>query len=173
MGKDAEHKDPEFQAWYGNLQATMRSLQRIDRELEAATGLPLASMEVLVNVAMTDEGRMRMGELADTLLLSPGGATRLVARLEQAGYVERVVPPDDRRATYAVVTVKGHELLERGEPVLKEAVRAHYLRHLDANEVAALRTASFKVLSETGSNCDWLLDDLRADAEAEGTADAR
>src|SRR4051812_32470744 len=81
MGKNAKDKDPRFQAWYGNLQATMRSLQRIDRDVEAATGVPLASVELLVNIAFEDDGRIRMGELADNLLLSRGGATRLVARL--------------------------------------------------------------------------------------------
>ena len=166
MGKNAKHKDPRFQAWYGNLQATMRSLQRIDRELEAEVGLPLASVEVLVNIGMEDEGRIRMGELADTLLLSRGGATRLVARLEEAGLVDRVIPPDDRRATYAVITAKGMELLERAEPVLKQAVATHYLRHVDDDEVDALRSVSLKILAETGSNCDWLIDDLRAEADA-------
>ena len=166
MGKDAKHKDPLFQAWYGNLQATMRSLQRIDRELEAEVGVPLASVEVLVNIAYEDEGRIRMGELADTLLLSRGGATRLVARLEEAGLVDRVIPPDDRRATYAVITAKGIDLLERAEPVLKQAVATHYLRHVDDDEVDALRSVSLKILAETGSNCDWLIEDLRAEADA-------
>jgi len=168
MGKNAKDKDPQFQAWYGNLQATMRSLQRIDRELEDAVGLPLASIEVLVNIGMEDGGRIRMGELADNLLLSRGGATRLVARLEEAGLVERVIPPDDRRATYAVITAKGLEVLERGEPVLKEAVHRHYLDYLDDDEIRALRTSSLKILDVTGSNCDWLLDDLRAVEESAG-----
>jgi DNA-binding MarR family transcriptional regulator len=166
MGKDAKDKDPRFLAWYGNLQATMRSLQRIDQEVEAATGLPIASIEVLVNIAYEDEGRIRMGELADTLLLSRGGATRLVARLEQAGLVERVIPPDDRRATYAVVTEKGLELLERAAPVMKDAVAGHYGQHLDDDELVAVRTVSLKILDETGSNCDWLLDDLHASQAA-------
>src|SRR5215217_984765 len=170
MGKNAKHKDPQFQAWYGNLQATMRSLQRIDRELEEAIGLPLASVEMLVNIGMEDDGRMRMGELADTLLLSRGGATRLVARLEEAGLVERVVPPDDRRATYAVITEKGREVLERAEPVLKQAVHGHYLDYLDDDEIRALRTSSLKILDVTGSNCDWLLEDLRTEAEADASA---
>ena len=168
MGKNAKDKDPQFQAWYGNLQATMRSLQRIDRELEDAVGLPLASIEVLVNIGMEDEGRIRMGELADNLLLSRGGATRLVARLEEAGLVERVIPPDDRRATYAVIPATGLEVLERGEPVLKEAVHRHYLDYLDDDEIRALRTSSLKILDVTGSNCDWLLDDLRAVEESAG-----
>ena len=169
MGKDSKDKDPRFQAWYGNLQATMRSLQRIDREVEAATGLPLASIELLVNIAYENDGRIRMGELADTLLLSRGGATRLVARLEDAGLVERVIPPDDRRATYAVITDKGREVLARGEPVLKQSVHSHYLDYLDEDEIAALRSASLKILDVTGSNCDWLIDDLRA-AEADAGA---
>src|SRR5215217_1804111 len=170
--RDADHekKDPRFQAWYGNFQATMRSLQRIDRDVEAATGLPLASIELLVNIAMMEGGRIRMGELADTLLLSRGGATRLVARLEEAGLVERVIPPDDRRATYAVITDKGREVLERGEPVLKQSVHAHYLDYLDDDEIRALRTSSLKILDVTGSNCDWLLEDLRTEAEADASA---
>jgi DNA-binding MarR family transcriptional regulator len=168
MGKNAKNKDPQFQAWYGNLQATMRSLHRIDRELEEAVGLPLASIEVLVNIGMEDEGRIRMGELADTLLLSRGGATRLVARLEEAGLVERVIPPDDRRATYAVITGKGLEVLERGEPVLKEAVHRHHLDYLDEDEIRALRTSSLKILDVTGSNCEWLLEDLRAAEQSAG-----
>src|SRR4051794_8439151 len=170
MGKDAKKKDPRFQAWYGNFQATMRSLQRIDRELEEEVGLPLASVEMLVNIAYEDDGRMRMGELADTLLLSRGGATRLVARLEAAGLVERVIPPDDRRATYAVITDKGFEMLARAEPILVRAVTTHYLDLLDDDEIAAIRTSSLKILNETGSNCDWLLEDLRAEAEAAADA---
>jgi len=170
IGKDAKHRDPRFQVWYGNLQATMRSLRRIDRELEDAIGLPLASVEVLVNIAMEDDGRIRMGELADNLLLSRGGATRLIARLEEAGLVERVIPPDDRRATYAVITDKGLAVLERGEPVLKEAVYHHYVDHLNDDEVAAMRSVSLKILNMTGSNCDWLIDDLRAEAEAAADA---
>jgi DNA-binding MarR family transcriptional regulator len=168
MGKDSKKKDPRFQAWYGNVQATMRTLRLIDRDVEAATGLPLASVELLVNIADAD-GRIRMGELADTLLLSPGGATRLVARLEDAGYVERVIPPDDRRATYAVITQKGVDFLENGAPALKQIVDDNWVQHLDDDEVAAIRSASIKILTVTGTNCDWLIEDL--DAAGESAAD--
>jgi DNA-binding MarR family transcriptional regulator len=168
MGKNAKDKDPKFQAWYGNLQATMRSLQRIDRDVEAATGLPLASVELLVNIAYEDDGRIRMGELADNLLLSRGGATRLVARLEDAGLVEREIPPDDRRATYAVITPKGMELLENGFPAMQQAVMANWVDHLSDDEIAALRSASTKILTVTGSNCDWLIEDLQAAEESAG-----
>ena len=172
MGKDKEDKDPRFKAWYGNLQATMRSLQRIEREVEEAIGLPMASVEMLINIGFENDGRMRMNELADTLLLSRGGATRLVARLEESGLVERVIPPDDRRATYAVITPKGWQMLERGEPVLKQAVAEHYLAHLHDDELAAIRSASVKILRETGSNCDWLMEDVEAAEAAAAPAGA-
>jgi DNA-binding MarR family transcriptional regulator len=126
---------------------------------------------MLFNITFEDEGRIRMGELADNLLLSRGGATRLVARLEQAGLVERVIPPDDRRATYAVITDKGREALGRAEPVLTSAVHGHWVDLLDEEEMAAIRSSSLKILRRTGSNCDWLIEDL--DGEAEAAADAR
>jgi DNA-binding MarR family transcriptional regulator len=167
MGND---KDPRFQAWYGNLQATMRSLQRIERAVEDATGLPMASIEVLVNIAFENDGRMRMSELADTLLLSRGGATRLVARLESAGLVAREIPPEDRRATFAVITDKGRKALEQGMPVLEQAVAANYLDHLDDDELRALRSASLKILRVTGSNCDWLVEEPEGNSPAVGHA---
>ena len=154
--------DGRFGAWYGNLQATMRSLRGIEREVEAATRLPMASYEMLVNVYYEDDGRLRMSELADNLLLSRGGATRQVARLEEMGLLERVIPPDDRRATYAVITAKGRELAERGVPIMEQAVAEHFLDHLDEGELRAMRTAAVKILRHTGSNCDWLIEDLEA-----------
>jgi DNA-binding MarR family transcriptional regulator len=159
-----EHMDPRFHVWYGALHGTLRSLDLIERHVEAATGLPLASIEVLVNVGKSDEGRLRMSELADRLLLSRGGATRLVARLEEAGLVERQIPPDDRRATYAVITAKGLEAVERAVPVLEQAAAKHYLDLLDDDELATIRSATVKLLNQSESDCEWLVDELRAPA---------
>lgn len=159
-----EHLDPRFHTWYGALQGTMRSLNLIERHVETATGLPLASIEVLVNIGMQDGGRLRMSELADTLLLSRGGATRLVARLEEAGLVKREIPPDDRRATYALVTDKGRRKVEESLPVLEQAAATHYLDLLDDHELAAIRSASVKLLEQTEANCEWLVGELREPA---------
>ena len=67
-----------------------------------------------------------------------------------------------------MITGKGLEVLERGEPVLKEAVHRHHLDYLDEDEIRALRTSSLKILDVTGSNCEWLLEDLRAAEQSAG-----
>src|SRR4051812_50051981 len=69
------------------------------------------------------EGRRRMSDLADALLVSRGGATRLVARAEEDGLVRRETPPDDRRATYAVLTEAGAKAAERAYPAYVEVVQ--------------------------------------------------
>src|SRR4051794_6404451 len=108
---------PGFAAWYGLLQVSTRLAERISAELEVRTGLPLAWFELLMQLYWSDEHRRRMSDLADALLLSRGGTTRLVARVEAAGFVVREGPPDDRRATYAGLTDAGGEAAGRAPPV--------------------------------------------------------
>jgi DNA-binding MarR family transcriptional regulator len=79
-----------------------------------------------------------MNELADELILSRGGATRLVARMEEAGLVERQTPPTDRRATFAVLTDKGRAAFNNALPVHLELVEQGFSRHLEPEDVEAL-----------------------------------
>ncbi len=147
---------PRWHAWYGLLQAGLRTLDRVERDVQEATGLPLAWFEVLTFLHASEEGRRRMGELAEDLLLSRGGATRLIARMEEAGLVTREVPPEDRRATYAVITAAGRDAVERAAPVQQEAVERHFgdaIRDDEAEAVAAMCT---RVLEHLGARCTWL-----------------
>lgn len=148
--------DPRFLAWYGTMQAALRSLAAIGEEVERGTGLPAGQVEVLLNLGGHEGGRLRMGELAEDLLLSPGGATRLVARMEAAGLVTREVPADDRRATYAVLTAAGREAVERARPAQAAAVERCFTGALSAREVDALRSAALKVLDGLHAPCDYL-----------------
>ena len=103
-----------------------------------------------------------MGELADDLLLSRGGVTRLIARMEDAGLVRREVPPDDRRATYAHITDKGREAFDRALPIhVGEGPRV-LPPHLTDEEVDVLTRAMGKVLRGLGADVDWLIEDLEA-----------
>jgi len=166
--------DLRFDAWYATLQASLRSLDRIAGDFERETGIPLAWYEVLIRAYKEEGQRIRMSELATTLLLSRGGATRLVDRMEEAGLITREIPPEDRRATYAVLTKKGREEAERGKPVHFEIVQRHFGSFVTAEEAQALVRTSLKILENEGEQCAWLVDALCACAEnctcAEGEA---
>lgn len=161
--------DTKFRAWYGSLQASMRSFDVIEREFEQRTGLPLSWYEVLIFLHKGGEDRRRMSELAESLLISRGGATRVIARIEQAGLVRRETPADDRRATYAVLTDQGRETAESVKAVHFEIVQKHFSDHITEEEAETMLGASVKILEGIGEGCAWLVEDLTA----EQAADAR
>ena len=82
MGMD----NPKWVAFYGMLQVDAHIVDRVGQRMERETGLPPAWYEVLAQI---HKGPCRMGELAESLVLSRGGATRLIARMEEDGLVER------------------------------------------------------------------------------------
>jgi DNA-binding MarR family transcriptional regulator len=162
MGLHGEKKP--FLAWYAMLQANTRLTERINAELEAEAGIPLSWFEVLAKLSWAPESCARMGALADDLLLSRGGTTRLIARMEEAGLVRREIPAHDRRATYAHVTEKGQAVLDRAAPIHMAKVDEYFQQHLTEEEVEVLARAMGKVLRGLGGDVDWLLADLEAAA---------
>jgi len=117
----------ELRAWRGLLRAHALMVKRLDAELEAAHGLALTSYEVLLRLAHTDGGKMRMCDVAESVLLSRSGLTRLVDRLERDGLVERVSCADDARGAYAKLTDAGRAKLEEASATHLEGVREHFL----------------------------------------------
>ena len=95
-----------------------------------------------------------MSDLADALLLSRGGATRLVAKVEEEGLVRREIPPDDRRATYAVLTDAGREAAERGFPVYTELQDRLFQEHVSDEEAELLVRIWHRVLDANGMACE-------------------
>ena len=89
---------------------------KIERELEAVAGISGAEFGVLLRLARTPGERLRMTELAEGAGLSTSGMTRLVDRLEAAGYVERSACPNDRRGLEAGLTAKGRKLVQKALP---------------------------------------------------------
>jgi DNA-binding MarR family transcriptional regulator len=128
----------ELAAWRGMLEAHSVLVAELDAELEREHGLPLTSYEVLMYLGDADGGRLRMGELADRLLLSRSGITRLVDRLERQGLLERERCEDDGRGFFARLTPAGREKLARARPAHLAGVRRHFIRRLDRGEIDAL-----------------------------------
>jgi DNA-binding MarR family transcriptional regulator len=148
---DAARLGPrELAAWRGMLATHSRVIAALDEDLEREHGLPLGSYEVLLHLAEAPDRSLRMGALADGLLLSRSGLTRLVDRLAARGLVERHSCPDDRRGTFARLTPAGLELFERARPTHLRGVRERFLSHLDGEDLDNLARAWEKV-SRTGS----------------------
>ena len=140
--------DTRWLAWYAQAKMNARLMERLSDEMERQTGLPAAWFDVLANLKA--RGPLRMNALADELILSRGGATRLVARMEEAGLVARETPPTDRRATFAVITAKGTEALDRAVPVHLELVDQAFSRHLEPDEVDTLLRVAARVCEAHG-----------------------
>ncbi|HZB77629.1 MAG TPA: MarR family transcriptional regulator [Solirubrobacteraceae bacterium] len=128
----------ELGAWRGMLRVHAALLRALDAELDAAHDVPLTSYDVLIYLKDAPGKRLRMAELADSVLLSRSGVTRLVDRLEREGLLVRDTCVDDGRGLYAVLTPKGEELLERARPTHLEGVRERFLRHFAEEELETL-----------------------------------
>lgn len=127
------------------LRAHRELVARLDAELIRDHNLPLSSYEVLITLADAPEQRLRMGELADQLLLSRSGLTRLVDRLEKQGLVERLRCPEDARGWYARLTDAGRAKLRAARPAHREGVRRHFLDRLSDQDLDALADVWAKV----------------------------
>ena len=126
--------EPELSAWRGLLRTYARLTKALDAELEAAHGLPLTSYEVLMHVADAEGERMRMHDLASSILLSRSGLTRLVDRLERDGLLCRAACSSDARGAFACLTPKGREVLDAARATHLAGVRALFLDHFTQAE---------------------------------------
>jgi DNA-binding MarR family transcriptional regulator len=124
----------ELGAWRGLLRVHSRMTKALDAELLREHGLPLSSYEVLLFLADAPEGRLRMSELADGVLLSRSGLTRLVDRMERDGLLRRERCADDARGFLATITPKGRALFQRARRTHLDGVRERFLTHLSPEE---------------------------------------
>jgi DNA-binding MarR family transcriptional regulator len=108
--------DP-LEAWHGLLQVSSRVLRELDRRLDDEHRLSVREFDVMINLDSAP-GRIRMTDLANAVMLSSGGLTRLVGRLEERGFLRRESDADDGRAFLVSLT-------ERGQARLAEARSTH------------------------------------------------
>jgi DNA-binding MarR family transcriptional regulator len=128
----------EVRAWRGLLRVHASLSKALDAELEAEHGLPLTSYEVLMYLADAEEHRMRMCELASSVILSRSGLTRLVDRLERDGLITRESCSSDARGAFAKLTPTGRERLTAARATHLAGVRTMFLDHFTPEELEAL-----------------------------------
>jgi DNA-binding MarR family transcriptional regulator len=143
----------ELRAWRGLLTMHAALVKSLDAELEAHHGIPLTSYEVLRFLADAEDERMRMCDLASSVLLSRSGLTRLVDRLAREGLLERVACADDARGAYARLTPAGREKVAEAGSTHRAGVRALFLRHFGAEEQELLAEFFERVLPDAVGRC--------------------
>ena len=136
----------ELGAWRGMLRVHTALVKALDAELAAAHDLPLSSYEVLITLESAPGRKRRMAELADSVLLSRSGMTRLVDRLEREGLLARDTCTDDGRGCFAVLTDRGAEVLATARPTHLDGVRERFLRHFSEDEMRTLAVMWERVL---------------------------
>jgi DNA-binding MarR family transcriptional regulator len=130
--------DRELAAWRGLLRVHAGLIKHLDAELEESHGLPLSSYEVLLHLESAPERQLRMRDLADLVLLSRSGLTRLVDRLVRDGLIERATCTSDGRGAFAVITPQGIERLEQARQTHLTGVRRRFLSHFEDDELDTL-----------------------------------
>ena len=138
--------DPRLAAWATFLRAHARVTRVLERELHDEQRMALADYDVLVQLATVEPRRLRMGELADRLLLSRSGITRLVDRLERAGFVARETCDTDRRGAWAVLTDAGYGRLREATPVHLRGVAEHFIDRIPQARLDELQETLARVL---------------------------
>ena len=128
----------ELAAWRGLLRVHAGLTKALDAELVREHDLPLSSYEVLLFLADSPAGELRMSELADRVLLSRSGLTRLVDRMERDGLLRRRRCEEDQRGWYAAITERGRELFDLARHTHLAGVRELFLSRLSADEQRAL-----------------------------------
>jgi DNA-binding MarR family transcriptional regulator len=128
----------EYAAWRAFLTAHARAIRVLGTELEDAQAMPLSWYDVLVQLSEAPGRELRMSELADAVLLSRSGLTRLIDRIVKEGLVERRPCLDDARGTLAALTDAGLERLRDAAPVHLQGVRQHFTSRFSEAELETL-----------------------------------
>ncbi|HEY8808738.1 MAG TPA: MarR family transcriptional regulator [Solirubrobacterales bacterium] len=130
---------PHGDAWGALTRTHSAIVQRLQEALAAGDLPPLPWYEVLATVADASDQRMKMGELAESLVITRGGLTKLVDRLIRAGLMERTFCETDRRVSYATLLPAGEEMLEEMRPAVIAELRSAFSAKLSVAEAEGLR----------------------------------
>ena len=145
MQQTLSSPSPErLRCWRLFFESALALLDVLDAELQDAAGIPQRWYDLLVHLEESPDG-IPMNELAERILYSKSGFTRVVDRMEEAGLVRRVRPGHDRRSILVLLTDRGTETMERARLHHRDGIDRHFSRHLTDADVKALTRALEKV----------------------------
>lgn len=137
--------DDELGAWRAFLRAHAVLMRGLEADLGRAGELSLSEYDALVQLAHAPAGSLRPSELAERVVLTKSGITRLLDRLASAGYVRRRPCDDDRRGQHASITPSGRDALRSATRVHLPGVARRFASVLTPRELRSLRTACERI----------------------------
>lgn len=138
----------QLKAWRLFLTASAKTVDKIDASLREADQIPLNWYDVLIELHEAPDNRLRMSELAERVLLTRSGLTRLVDRLEKKGYLTREIDPEDRRSFYAIITEDGTQAMRQAWPVYALGIHDLFAKHLSQDDAQQLVDIFERILAE-------------------------
>jgi DNA-binding MarR family transcriptional regulator len=134
--------------WRTFLRAHAVVVRELERELEDDAAMPLAWYDVLLTLAQAPERKLRMAQLAERVMLSRSGLTRLIDRLEREQLVRREPSPDDARGMYTVLLPAGLHRLRDAVPLHLSGVQRYWLDNFDDDELKVLGRLLARIATE-------------------------
>src|SRR4051795_5854605 len=145
QGQSVSSPSPErLRAWRLYFESALALVDVLDAELERDAGITLPWYDLLIHLEEEPDG-LRMNELAERILYSKSGFTRVVDRLEEAGLVRRVRPENDRRSILVVLTDQGRRTIQQARRHHRQSIELHFASHLSDSDVKALTRALDKL----------------------------
>jgi DNA-binding MarR family transcriptional regulator len=129
---------PALQAWARLMRAQATTKRELVAALQEQHDLSMSGYEALYVLSRAEGRRLKRVDLAERLVLTPSGVTRLLEGLEAAGLVEKVACETDLRVSYAQLTDAGFEKLEQASCGHTGSIRSLFEEHLDEDEIATL-----------------------------------
>ena len=142
---DDELSDEQLAAWEAFVFAHAAVMSRIERDMFSAKTISLTWYDVLVALSNAPDQTLRMGELAESLVLSRSGLTRLIDRIERTGLVRREPSPEDGRGAVAILTEAGSEAVEQAWPYYARGITQYFAHKLKSNELRVVTMALERV----------------------------
>ena len=138
----------QLRCWRLFIETSLALVDVLDTELQEAAGIPQRWYDALVHLEESPDG-IPMTELADQILYSKSGFTRLIDRMEEAGLVSRVRPQNDRRSILVTITDQGTQTMQNARPHHRDGINRHFSKHLTHTDTKALTHALEKISTHT------------------------
>ena len=144
--------DQALSAWVGLLRGHAALTRALNADLVTDHGLTLNDYEVLLRLSRAPERKMRRVDLAEQVVLTASGITRLLEGLERAGFVRKETCASDARVSYAKVTGAGVEKLRAAAVTHLRGIDELFVGRYSGSELATLAELLAR-LPVTGTDC--------------------